>query len=92
VDSTEADLPLSAQIAIKEMHQAIQLARVKAVTKLKAAMKNEMLSGNLPRANRINSEIQKIAADYEVKEAGEENDSLIVGKWMRRDGVTCVFS
>lgn len=86
----EADLSLSARAALQEMDRTIQIAKQKAVEKLKLAMKNEMQMGKLDRANRINQEILRITGETETKTVGDPK-SLIAGEWQMRNGVLIVF-
>ena len=84
--SQDGDLPLLARSALQEYERAVELARKKAVEKLKAAMKAEMQSGTLERANRINEEIRKISAS---DPAGVRDGAFdrVAGEWRTPAGV-----
>lgn len=87
----EEELPLAAKTALQEMERTIQIAKKKAVEKLRSAMKAEMQAGKLERANKINQEIQKID---DVTDSPSSNDpqSVVIGEWLRKDGVMYVLN
>ncbi len=92
VEDIDADLPLMAQSAIREMNLSIELAKKKAVEKLQTALKAEMQAGRLDRANKVNQLIKQLSSPRpaSVASLGKENSS-VVGEWKRRDGVAYIF-
>lgn len=89
--NAEPELPLAAKSAVQELERTIQLAKKKAVEKLKSAMRAEMQSGNLVRANLINQQILRITEQQDSFATGGSGD-VVAGEWRRKDGVAYVFN